>query len=474
MRKIFAVCMMLLLVGSIHPRTGITTLEYFMLNTVLLPESVEIHPDSTDVKKMMKRMRGPSELKEKYEAKELREDFLQFRGHIEEVHPYPYAFTSRESFDASFRARYKEIDGPMSLREFYCLLAPLKGMIGDGHAHLDYPEEYRRTVQNHKFPLILSFLQDGCFVRKDLHEEPSLPLFSEILSIDGIGIESIEETLRSEIGADGHNRFFKKSALENCFQYYYANHYGAPMEFRIEYRAPGSDDIWEVVIPAIPCAGINYSNRESRDLDVQVFPDRDTAVLTIDSFSYYGDRNKIFFDFVDDAFTRINEGGIGNVVLDLRGNGGGDPFCASYLWAYIENEPQPYFSKQYGKYAELAKPIKRAVFPFGGRLFILTDGSNFSTTGHFCVLVRYYGRAVFVGTETGSTYTCNAAVKVFTLKNTGIGLKLATGSYAAAVDGFPRDRGIIPDHIVEPTIEDLKNGRDPVMDYAFKFIENRN
>jgi len=127
----------------------------------------------------------------------------------------------------------------------------------------------------------------------------------------------------------------------------------------------------------------------------------------------------------------------------------------------------------YGRYEELSKPIKQADDPFAGELIILTDGCNFSTTGHFCALVKYHDRAVIVGTETGGTYTCNAAVKVYALKNTGIGLKLATGSYAAAVEGFPKDRGIIPDHKVEPTIEDLKSGRDPVLDYALKLIESR-
>ena len=264
--------------------------------------------------------------------------------------------------------------------------------------------------------------------------------------------------------------FFKTSSLENCFQYYYANHFGAPKEFRIEYRTKEGRDIQKAVIPAIPCSGINYSNKEPKDLEFQSFPQKNTAILIIDSFNYYEERNKIFFDFVDKSFSRIQEEHIKNVIIDLRGNGGGDPFCASYLWAYIEREPLPYFSKPYGKYAELSKPIKQADDPFTGDLFILIDGSNSSTTGHFCSIVKYFDLATFIGTETGSTYTCNAAVKVFPLKNTQIGLKIATGSYAAAVSGFPKDRGIIPHHIVNPTIEDLKNGKDTVLDYTLNLI----
>jgi hypothetical protein len=409
---------------------------------------------------------------EKYSVEALQEDFLQFRKHIEEVHPIPYEFTSKESFDRAFQTRYEKIRKPMSLRDFYNLLAPLKAKIGCGHAHLDYPGEYRRTVQNHKFPLILKVLDNKCYIERDLNANSTLPLYSEILSIDEIGIESIMGTLRSEISADGHNRHFKTSALETCFQYYYANHYGVPEEFRIEYRRNENGDIREAVVPAIPCTGINYSNKEPKDLDIHIFPEKNTALLTIGSFNYYEEKNKIFFAFVDEAFSRIDEENIGNVIIDLRGNGGGDPFCASYLWSYIESEPYPYFSKPYGKYAELSKPIKLADNPFTGKLYFLTDGSNFSTTGHFCSLVRYHDLGIFIGTETGSTYTCNASVRVFPLKNTGIGLKIATGSFAAAVSGFPKDRGIIPHHVVETTIEDLKNGKDTVSDYTLELIQS--
>jgi len=417
--------------------------------------------------------RRPSILKEKYSVKELQEDFLQFRRHIEEIHPCPYEFTSKESFDKSYEAQYEKIDQPLSLREFYNVLAPLKAKIGCGHAHLDYPEEYRRTVQVYKFPLVLKFLENKCYVTKNLNEHSSLPLYSEILSINEIEIDNLIKTLKSEISADGHNDYSKTSSLENCFQYYYANHFGVPREFEMEFRTEQNGDIQKAVIPAIPCSAINYSNQEPKDLNIQIIPQKNAAVLTINSFVYYEEKNKIFFSFIDRAFGEIKEKNIENLILDLRGNGGGDPFCASYLLAHIEREPYIYFSKPYGKYAELSKPLKQADNRFKGELFFIIDGSNFSTTGHFCSILRYHDQGTFIGTETGGTYTCNAAVKVFQLKNTRIGLKIATNSFAAAVDGFPKDRGIIPHHSVRTSIEDLKRNKDTVLDYTLKLI-NKN
>lgn len=416
---------------------------------------------------------NPSLSEKTYPVKELQEDFFQFRRHIEETHPCPYAFTGKASFDRLFDAAYGKIEKPMSLREFYCLLAPLKAQIGCGHSHLDYPAEYRRTVQTQKFPLILRFYGNRCFLEKNLIQDSSLPRFCEILSINGIGIGDIADTLRSEIAADGHNRYFKASALENCFQYYYANHYGTPQEYSIRFSARDREEIRDILIPAVPCSGINFSNREFKDLAFQVFPDRNTALLTIDSFSYYREKNKIFFSYIDKAFSRIREENIGRVIIDLRGNGGGDPFCASYLWAHLEREPLPYFIERYGKYSDLAEPIEPAENRFAGELFVLIDGSNFSTTGHFCSLLKYHGRSVFVGTETGGTYTCNAAVKVFPLENTGLRLKIATGSFAAAVKGLPKNRGIIPQYPIETSLEDWIDGRDAVLDWTLRRIDSQ-
>jgi hypothetical protein len=46
------------------------------------------------------------------------------------------------------------------------------------------------------------------------------------------------------------------------------------------------------------------------------------------------------------------------------------------------------------------------------------------------------------------------------------------GTFATAVRGLPDDRGIIPDIIVEPSVKDLINGRDPMMEVAFEMIDS--
>jgi hypothetical protein len=412
-------------------------------------------------------------LRDKYSVQALKDDFRQFRFLIETVSANPYAFITQKEFNKLFEKGIQTINKPMSLQEFYTLLVPLKARIGCGHTHLDYPEEYRRTIQNSKFPLILSFLNNRCYVKNNLKSKPEIFPYSEIFSINSVKIPQIIATLKADISADGYNDYFKGAALDDCFQYYYANRYGSPKEFQIKLSLEGTSETQNICISAKSCTTVNYSNKAPSRLLFKVLPQQNTAIMTLDSFIYYGKRNKIFFDYTDNAFSRMKEEKVGNLIIDLRGNGGGDPFCASYLLSYIEGKPTIYFSQPYGKYARLAKPIPPAQNNFKGKIYMLIDGSNFSTTSHFLSIVKYHNLATLVGTESGGTYTCNSAVKGFHLKNTRILLKLSTKSFATEVKGLPPDRGIIPDYVVQPSIDDLKKGKDPVMAYTLNLINTK-
>jgi len=192
--------------------------------------------------------------------------------------------------------------------------------------------------------------------------------------------------------------------------------------------------------------------------------------MTISSFIYY-DRVDYFKGFLDSCFTLIKEKNIENLILDLRKNDGGDPFCAIPLFSYLEHEPVPYFAEPYGRYAEFANPIPMAEKRFTGNLYTLLDGRCFSTNGHFCALLKYHKIGKFVGTESGATYTCNAGRDLMVrLNNTRFMLYFGRSSFAVAVEGMDQREPIKPDYPVHETIQDLLEGRDVYMETAMKLI----
>jgi hypothetical protein len=163
---------------------------------------------------------------------------------------------------------------------------------------------------------------------------------------------------------------------------------------------------------------------------------------------------------------------IRNLILDLRGNDRGDPFCAVPLLSYLEHEPVPYYEEPYGRYAEFAEPIPIEENHFSGNLYTLLDGYCGSTNGHFCALLKYNRIGKFVGTPGGATYKCNAGRDTeISLDHTGMILTFGRTTYAAVVKGMDKTEPVMPDYPVQVTYEDFLNGRDVFLETAMKLIE---
>ena len=53
----------------------------------------------------------------------------------------------------------------------------------------------------------------------------------------------------------------------------------------------------------------------------------------------------VFTCVLNDFWLQIKLHNIGNVAIDLRDNGGGDPYCATHLLQYISDKPFRYYKK---------------------------------------------------------------------------------------------------------------------------------
>jgi hypothetical protein len=64
---------------------------------------------------------------------QLREDFLILRRALEEGHPGIYRYTTRTELDKRFEEAEKALDRPMTVYEFYRIVAPVVAAIKCGH-----------------------------------------------------------------------------------------------------------------------------------------------------------------------------------------------------------------------------------------------------------------------------------------------------------------------------------------------------
>ncbi len=175
------------------------------------------------------------------------------------------------------------------------------------------------------------------------------------------------------------------------------------------------------------------------------------------------EKEKDFASFLDKFFLELKEKDINKLIIDLRGNYGGSQQMAKQLLSYLTSSKIEYFTGEMPFLQTIlgfAKPVTPASNVFKGQLVVLTDGSNFSTTGHFCALVKFHNLGTLLGEETEGTYICTDSSKDTVLNHTRMRLHYSTLVYEVEVTGLSANKGIKPDIEVIPTIENILKNQD--------------
>ena len=407
-----------------------------------------------------------------YSKEQLQNDFNDMVAHLKS-HPSLYEFSPKEKFDTLISKHFYKINDSLNIKEFYRICAPIVAMAGCGHTVLN---DKRFNVLPAFFysPMQVYFEGNKMFVIKSNTSPSEITPGSEIIKINGKDVSEIYNTIYTIIPSDGYNNAGKRMLLNSWFNYYYALIYGSFDKYTITYKPLGMTDekicsFTTADYVVTPKAEPDTIHCRDANLCFKIIKEKNTAIITIRSFEYY-QQVDYFKKFVDDCFSTIQENKINNLIIDLRGGGGGDPNCSSYLLSYIIDKPIVYFNKEAKYYDNLKGNIIPNKKRFKGKPYILIDGGSFSSSGHLNALIKYHQVGIFVGQETGATYTCNAMVKNFILNHTKLSLDVAQGTYAVDIKPFPKDRGIIPDYDVQPKLNDIILGKDVVLDAAFRLI----
>jgi hypothetical protein len=401
-----------------------------------------------------------------FTRRELKEDFRQLQNILNRLHPSLHGPVSKHEFNRMCFEVHDAIDTSLGLEEFYKVIGPIVTSLGCGHTSIWMPRDYWKNMDRGLFPVELIFLKDGVCCKAAFDRYQTVPYGSRILSINGNPIEQIVANLKPYISADALSNGYRDFRLNKRFSYLYALFYGFQDDFEVKYSAPLRSETHCCKCDPVSIQKVRNNFQFSPILDLRYPHPEELAIMRISSF-YYMDNDK-FCTFIDRSFEELHQRGTKNLIIDIRGNDGGCPFCAAHLLSYLADESFTYFEKPYGKFADLAEPLSVQEKRFRGNLFILIDGGCFSTSGQFCSLLKYHKIGRLIGSETGGAHICNESKKIIELKHTRLRVEVARGSFETAVKGMTESHGIKPDDLIELTVESFQNGIDPVLDYAIK------
>lgn len=210
-----------------------------------------------------------------------------------------------------------------------------------------------------------------------------------------------------------------------------------------------------------------------------------------------------FRGFVDEAFGSFLAAGVQRLIIDLRGNPGGDSLFSDVMVAWFADRPFQFFSsfrvrvspestaanqarldhdaaaagpisRQYAQLYGRARPGDVVPFEvppsqprsgetFRGRVYLLVDRQTYSNAVAVAATVQDYGFGSILGEETSDMATTYGAMERFRLPRTGI-MVAYPKAFIVRPNGDLRSRGVVPD--VPIRIPVLQGPGDPVLQQA--------
>ncbi len=405
-------------------------------------------------------------------------DIDELANTLTETHPYPYDNISKEDFWKTVDNAKNKITEKTTLPEFIWYCSEIVANIGCSHTTLGaFLQESKLIPAELLFPMELRWIDGKMYVSKPLVNEDKLKPGSEVISINGVNVKQLKEDIFKHISADGGKKRESKKKYFNFFSPYYISYsLNFPKEYDIKLANKKSVvKLRQLKEYTFTWEGKNgYSKTYCDDiLCFEIVENQNLAVLTMRSFFYEDEDLDNYRTLIDKKFKEIKEKGIHNLIIDVRGNGGGQSFNAAFLLRYLMPKPFTHFVKGTPTRESSMNPMNPFENAFSGTTYVLQDAGCGSSTGHFLSLVKYHKLATIIGEESGGTYLCNDGSRTLKLKNTGISCRIARVTFATTAKNLPKDRGIIPDQIVIQDIQDFVNNNDTVLNYALKLIKDK-
>jgi hypothetical protein len=437
-------------------------------------------------------------------------------------------YNSRVQFDSICNLQRLKIKDKMTGLDFYKIVAPIMVYAKERHCSIRRSNEsdiYEK--RNSKLmPFLVKILKGKVYIINDFETYKTKGL--EILKVNGQDIEVILEKFLSIESSDGFNTTMKYRRIEGeAFAKYFQRYFDNSEVFNLELNNPsnnqklsyqnvpalnnkGFDDLKKQIATTIP----NYNFKESSSINID--ENNSTVTITFNTFllQRYTFKNgrEGFQDYLTGIFKTISDKKIKNLIIDIRKNGGGNQGVEDDLLSFlIEKEYQKYkyvevpsFTYSFLEYTnykgekdllinELKKEFyqetdgrilnlksayqgqKPNINSFKGNVYILIGGLSFSGASEFAALAKNHTNAKFIGEETGGGYYGNTSGNYLfvTLPHSDLEVRLPLQKFIVQEkenSGIPFGRGVLPDHEVQPTIDQYLNGFDAEMEFTKKLI----
>ena len=447
-----------------------------------------------------------------YSPEELASDFNIMVRTIEDVHPNIYTKIDSINFLNEKKKVLSKLKDSLDALDYFKIISPLVTKIGDAHTVVVLPwNEWERYVSNggKYFPYLVTY-NEGIRVRKCSNSSDTLEIGTRVLKVNGFSCDSLYNVFKNYRG--GERQAYRDFLAANYFRYYlWLNKINPP--YKIEVATNNGNKTDTIISEGI---GQNQiKNASSYYYNFRYLPQK---IGYIDFRAMYNEHSESFDDFLKRVFSELKRDSARGLIIDLRNNYGGHDSFGADLLGYITTKPFRLFSKKIWKMSSHYKDNLRDQIPWflrwmsyppiiwgvelfskEARMLNAGDGelieADFNEinpgynalryTGKVCFLigivtfssgtdlanaVKYYNIAPLFGEETGGVPNTFGEGYSFNLPNTKIEVSVSSARFVGADGDEKAIGGVKPNYEIKTSINDIKIGKDPVMDKAVEYI----
>lgn len=356
---------------------------------------------------------------------------------LNQVHPDIFSICSQEDLMRAVNSAKATLPDSISKMDLYRRTAPIVAMIGDGHTNLRFPYNSVFTEDLKRMPVYVDVLTDHSLVCTSSLDS-IIPRGSKILSINGISNDSIVSAMMPFVS--GERPHFKISRIDAAFTALFQMLF--PSEnYVIEFNPVGEKKTITHSFPATSLEEINKrcpstsTDRKYKAYSFEIDSAMNVAVMEFNKFS----NTEKMKHFADSMFTVLRDKNIGNLIIDLRNNGGGNSNVGDVLLRYISPEPFTQIDKALIKITPLTSKLMGDAAPgpgimfheadpshfirprtdeeghYNGKVYLLTSNKTFSSAGSFAWTFKQCNMGTVIGEETGGMNVCYGDVLKYEL-----------------------------------------------------------
>lgn len=469
---------------------------------------------------------------------QLMADYKLIETMVLEVHPGTYRYNDKAEIKEALADLEEQFQQEQTYGTAYLAISKLLASLQCDHTFASFYNQNAliKSVihrQKDKLPFTFRWIAGKMIVIYDASAEQGLTRGTEIISINGIPVETIKNELLAYISSDGGG---ERSRIAKAALYGYDFRYDAfdvlhPLLF------PLSGENFELEVKAFEATASSKltvaatTRKERNRLLAKRYPsfpktrddllsfrmiNEQVGLLKLGSFGLMGWK-RLSLDykaFFADAFAQLAKSKAQHLIIDIRENLGGSDEMKDELATYFDvdrfiNEDREGRTR-YLQFPESLKPFvqswgdnpwyyalkpekatqkegyyvfrkeyylnqrnKKKKHYFKGKSYLLTSALNASLAYYLAQDFRKFKVGQLVGQETDGNLRGINGGQILFLRLPHSKIEIDFPVMGDFIDGEQPNQGVVPDIMVEPTVSDIYHGIDTEVERILKEIKTQ-